>query len=533
MSSKRIYQAFALLLTCHLVVILLSFGDYGMSWDQPVQHEYGKAVLDFYESLGRNAAARTHELRLYGGLFELLSAAVTRLTHLGWLEGRNLTSALFGLLGVWATFQLGTLAFGPMVGLISALFLTLTPVYYGHEFINPKDIPFAALYVLSLCHIVRIAIDFPELKWSHTTKTGVFLGAALGMRVAALALFPVLIGSLFCSVLWNIKSKDRRVLARYLVTAGATHVVAIIFLAWLVMLFCWPFAWKRHLTAPFFGLPFIGAPFVALKEFSSFPWNSTVFFGGHLIKWTQLPYGYLPVLLTNCLPEFILLSWLLGLVSGLRAVLSRRVVLDRHSLAVSIILAAAAGPLMVIVLKHVPLYDNFRHVLFTIPPLIILAAFGLCTFLEVVRNRTVQTVTLGLYLFLVLVTIMDMRALHPYEYIYFNRLVAGGLAQANRQFELEYWGTAFREAAIWVREYYRPSGVSEIIYSSNALPELTDYFMLAPPQPAVRLRRAIAGEAPRIYLSLRRQRQQTEPDWGHTLHTISRSGVVLLDIVEL
>jgi hypothetical protein len=217
----------------------------------------------------------------------------------------------------------------------------------------------------------------------------------------------------------------------------------------------------------------------------------------------------------------------------LRAVVSGRAVLDRRSLAASIIVAAGVGPLLVIILKHVPLYDNFRHVLFTIPPLTILAAFGLGMFLESCTNRTTKTVVLGLYLFLALLTITDMRALHPYEYIYFNRLIGGGLEQANRQFELEYWGTSFREAAIWLREYYRPTGVSEIIYSSNALPELTDYFLLATPDPGVRFRRATKGETPKIYLSLRRQRQQTELGWGHTVHTIRRSGVVLLDIVEL
>jgi hypothetical protein len=49
---------------------------------------------------------------------------------------------------------------------------------------------------------------------------------------------------------------------------------------------------KHILGAPFFGLPFIRAPFVALVEFSNYPWDSTVFFGGHLVKWTELPYNY-------------------------------------------------------------------------------------------------------------------------------------------------------------------------------------------------------------------------------------------------
>jgi hypothetical protein len=119
-----------------------------MSWDQPGLHEYGEYVVRFLSSLGHDSII-THapNIQYYGGFFELLSKAVEALTHLGWLEARNLTSALFGLLGIWGTFRLGKTAFGPTAGLTAALFLTLTPAYYGHEFINPKDLPFAALYI--------------------------------------------------------------------------------------------------------------------------------------------------------------------------------------------------------------------------------------------------------------------------------------------------------------------------------------------------------------------------------------------------
>ena len=36
--------------------------------------------------------------------------------------------------------------------------------------------------------------------------------------------------------------------------------------------------------------------------------------------------------------------------------------------------------------------------------------------------------------------------LHPYQYIYYNSLV-GGVNGAARQYELDYWGTSFKEAA--------------------------------------------------------------------------------------
>jgi hypothetical protein len=41
--------------------------------------------------------------------------------------------------------------------------------------------------------------------------------------------------------------------------------------------------------------------------------------------------------------------------------------------------------------------------------------------------------------------------LHPYEYIYYNTLI-GGEAGALRRFELDYWGTSYREAAGWLNE---------------------------------------------------------------------------------
>jgi hypothetical protein len=126
-----------------------------------------------------------------------------------------------------------------------------------------------------------------------------------------------------------------------------------------------------------------------------------------------------------------------------------------------------------------------------------------------------------------------MRALHPYEYTYFNRLIAGGLEQANQRFEMEYWGTSFREAANWLNEYYRPLGVSEIVYTSNSLPEMVDYYMRQAPVGGVAFRRALPGEKVKVYLLFRRQSQQTEPGFGHVVHTVEREGVPFLDIVEL
>ena len=526
--KKPVFYAIAILLIGHFVLIILTFRDYGMCWDQPGLHRYGQAVVRFYTSFGHDTLVRHDDLKLYGGLFEIATNAVQSQTHLGWLEARTLSGALFGLLGIWTAFRLGALAFGPIVGLTAALFLALTPTYYGHEFINPKDIPFAALYLLSVRYILQISLDFPDLLWSTTFKAGLAIGATLGIRAGGLILFPFLVGGLGLSLLLNIKAKQRGILAWKLLTKGLPHSVAILILAWLIMLLSWPFAWKAH-----YGIPFFRAPFVALAEFSNYPWNGTVFFEGNMIRWNELPRTYLITLFANCLPEFILAGWVLGLVALLKLCFLRHKVSNAETLSAIMLLIAGAAPIVVIIVEHAPLYDNFRHVLFALLPLIVLAAAGVWTFLKFFQNETVRLICIVAYTLGMVTTIADMWALHPYEYTYFNRLIAGGMEQANQRFEMEYWGTAFREAAIWLKEYYRPPGVLEIVYDTNALREMTHYFMEQAPPEGVKFHHPVDGEKVKVYLLFRRGNQLTEPGFGHIVHTIKREGVPFLDIVEM
>jgi len=536
--GKLASRGLIVLLISHFLLIVFTFRDYGMSWDQAPTREYGKSVVRFYWSLGLDTTARTRDpnnVYLYGGLFEILAPAVEPLTHLGWLEARNLTSSLFGLLGIWASFRVGSIAFGPTVGLIGALFLTLTPVYYGHEFINPKDIPFAALYALSLSYVLSLALEFPEFRWSNTVKAGLSIGAALGMRVGGLILFPLLAGSLLASALWNLNELDRRVVLKKLLRAGVIHFGTVVICAWLVMLLFWPFAWKRYWGVPFFGVPDFGAPFVALKEFSKYGWQGTVFFEGQLLKPSELPADYISTLFANSLPEFVLAGWLLGIIPLFLLVHSGRNVLTRTTLCATIIFVAGVGPIASIILSHALLYDNFRHILFTIPPLVTLSAAGVWAFASLFENAIIRLVLIVTYSLGILTTIADMRALHPYEYIYYNRLIAGGLKRANDHFEMEYWGTSFREAALWLKQYYRQPGVSEILYAlspPSVVPEMADYYLQRPAADGVKFRRALKGEMPKVWMVLRRRQQHIEPTWGHIVHTVKREGVPLLEVIE-
>ena len=51
--------------------------------------------------------------------------------------------------------------------------------------------------------------------------------------------------------------------------------------------------------------------------------------------------------------------------------------------------------------------------------------------------------------------IYSLIRLHPYQYIYFNRLV-GGVQGAAGKYELDYWATSYREAALFLNENAPP-----------------------------------------------------------------------------
>ena len=72
------------------------------------------------------------------------AAFLNKVSPFGNYETRHLLNGLVGVVGIVGTWKLGRVLGGPRAGFLAALFLALTPNYYGQMFNNPKDIPFAA-----------------------------------------------------------------------------------------------------------------------------------------------------------------------------------------------------------------------------------------------------------------------------------------------------------------------------------------------------------------------------------------------------
>jgi hypothetical protein len=101
-----------------------------------------------------------------------------------------------------------------------------------------------------------------------------------------------------------------------------------------------------------------------------------------------------------------------------------------------------ALPLAGFILSRTPLYDNFRQVFFILPPVFLMVG----VVFEKIKQTALQMALIAL---VILPGVIGILRLHPYEYIYYNTFV-GGEVGAFRRFELDYWGTSYREAADWL-----------------------------------------------------------------------------------
>lgn len=109
-------------------LVVLTFLDYGLPWDEPVQATYGRLVLWYYKS-GFKFLDFEHyrDLRLYGALFESLAALVKYLSPIGLYETRHFLNAFVGILGVVGCWKFANTLSGAKAAFLSALCLILIP----------------------------------------------------------------------------------------------------------------------------------------------------------------------------------------------------------------------------------------------------------------------------------------------------------------------------------------------------------------------------------------------------------------------
>lgn len=453
-------SAVALLLT----MCLISF-DYNITWDEPNHNTFSKDVLKYYTSLGsdttmfdfQKAGHRDYYTNVFYGMsVDVFSAAINSLIGAeNDYHVRHLVNAITGFLCILFAALTVRLFGGWMSALLTLLAMACSPSFFGHSFNNPKDIPFAAGYIMAIYYLLKMMREMPSP--GHQTKVmlALAIGFALSIRAGGLLLFGIL--GLALGLHWlffrSKKAGFTQSVKPYLTTLLITGIAG-----YCIGIAMWPYALRDPLT---------GAV-TALKEFEKFSYLTyyELFEGVRLFN---KPWYYEPKLIFLTAPPAITAGFLLSMLLMWR----KQSAATRSML--FMLLFATVFPAFWAIYKKSYVYNGWRHFIFIYPSLAALAVIGWNAVSGFLKGKAAYAVPALVALTLLKPGIWSILN-HPYQYMYFNEF-AGGVKGASGNYELDYWNQSPREAFEWLVKNKPEILKGELKVSSNNIQESLKTFV--------------------------------------------------------
>ena len=433
-----------------VAVAIATLDDHGRWADEKNQRAIGNAALDYLAGDGERAFDQllfSHD-RFYGAAFEtplVLAERILGLEGRGDVSrGRHLLSHLFFLVGGVFCYLLVYRLFGSRALAILALILFLLhPRLYAHSFFNSKDIPFAAMFMVSL-YLAHRAFRRDTL--AAFLLCGVGVGVLANLRITGLLFLAAVLALRALDVALAGHARERR---HALLTAGAFALAATL---------------TYYASLPALWTDPAGRFVEMARVLSAHPtgvWN--LFRGEWLYGPDGPPPAFVPVWVGITTPPATLLLAATGAVAlAWRGIRQPREVLRNTPLRFGFLLMALpVAATAVAVALDVNAHYDWRHLYFLYAPLLLLAVFGLRWLL---RGRWMRAGAYVLTGASVAVAIVSMARIHPYEANFFNALVDRTTPERlPTRYNMVYWNGAVRNVLEDVLDDH-PSGSLPIAF---------------------------------------------------------------------
>ncbi|MCK6650156.1 MAG: glycosyltransferase family 39 protein, partial [Bacteroidia bacterium] len=410
----------------YFIVGLFTFSDYGLSWDENSQWKNnGHANYNFIFHDDERTLLDGID-KYHGPAFELVLVFIEKAFSMQELRSiflmRHFITFFTFFISAIVFFFLSKKIFKKdLIALLGTLMYVLSPHIYSHSFYNSKDAIFLAFFVFSLYSMLTF-MEKPGIKSAFVYA--LLSAFTTDIRIIGI-LFPLLTIFLFMVDVF---------LNRDLVKQGFKAFISyFIFLIPLIILF-WPVLWKD----PVFH-------FVeALKENSKYPWDGLVLYMGEFTNASELPWHYLFV--WNFIARPVLYSFLFIVGTGvlLTSFVKAPIKFIKDRRIEFIIAAVFLLPLLAVLLFNSPAFDTGRHFYFMHCSFILIALYGTAYLMKRIRVKNIFLLVYSLFFLSFISVIIRMIQLHPYQHLYFNSAIVGGLKQAQANFETDYWGLAAR-----------------------------------------------------------------------------------------
>ena len=430
------------LLICALFLLtgLATAGDYGQGADELFQRQIAQANLDYIRGQGDSFAPLPYPFAFYGPAFELPLLLAER--ALGLTDGYHIhrlrltLTHLFFIIGGYFCYRLAYRLFdNRLLALFALLLFLVHPRIYGHSFVNSKDLPFLALFAITLYLLERA---FRRDSLGAFLLLGIAVGLLANLRVAGIILLPAALAMRGL----DLGRADGWAERKQILATGGLLILA----AGLTFYAATPYAWANPVAYLTTSLELtVNHPNVVFQRFQ-----------GQLLSAAAMPPHYGITWFGITTPPLILMLGFIGIAAVAAQGIARPGAVFRNTRRrfLLLLLAGFALPLLAAALLEANQYDGWRQLYLVYVPFCLLAALGGGRLAAALARRPggraglcgLAAVGLGLI-------VLQMAQIHPLQPVYFNFL--GDRAtpeQLRTQYEMDYWSLAQPEGLAYLLE---------------------------------------------------------------------------------
>ena len=470
-ANEPLYWKKIFLILSGLVIVLMPLlsSSYGQTGDEWIQIEYGKHIYNYFfngdmQALDySNKSFQMSHQEYYGGLFDFPMYLLHKwFPFVDILTLRHFFNALFGAMMMLFTGLLARRVSGKwMIGVLALLFIVFSPRVFGESMNNPKDIPYAAGFIVGIYFMVAFLQDMPRKAWRNVIGMSIGWGIAFGVRAAGGILLFAYIG-LFVSLYYFFHKSFRESVTadnKKLLKKSILQLFVVLVVGYVIGLVCWPWG----LQAP------IGNPLESLSGMTNRAVAISVLFEGAFVKSVEMPWYYEfkwifisnPIVILLGATAFVLLLFKAKKKYGVWASV--------------LVVFGALFPILYMIYKDSTVYDTWRHVFFVYPFWVIAAALAFDMATDYLKSEKMKMLPIGVAVLALLPAIVWTVKEHPNQYVYFNEFV-GGIEGAHGIYETEYYQNSGKQAADWIKKDSEQETKSDEILVRSSMSDYGRYF---------------------------------------------------------
>ena len=301
--------------------------------------------------------------------------------------------------------------------IIGVLILFLTPRIFANSFYNNSDIPLMAFTIFSVNYGLKI---LKKISYKRIILFSLFSAAAINIRIMGLIVPVFLCLAIFISSIQN-KEEIKKIFLNILKISSLTFLLYIL---------SFPSLWES---------PFKNT-FAVFTQLANHPMGGYHLYLGSLINFFDTPWHYVPVWIFVTTPIFYTLFFIVGLCDLLRSFFNNKK--DLLFIQDFFFLLLLITPILSVIILNSTLYDGWRHLYFIYPFYVIFIIKGFVFLLKSLNNyKKIKKLLQISILFILLDTGVWMINNHPYQYVYFNKLIRNVAA---KNFELDYLTASYK-----------------------------------------------------------------------------------------